>query len=184
MQRILLSLAVLLGITAARWRKGSCPTPKLQENFDAVKYMGKWHEQFRDSEFEFSPSDAECAVAEYSLNDDGSIKVHNSQYLTSEHKLDDINGKAKCDGAQCGVKFYWYQPPGDYRVVSTNYDEYTLVYSCNDLFGLFKIENMWILTREQELEPSRLDEIKGMALDAVDGYKEEFLRHTIQGPAC
>ena len=42
--------------------------------------MGKWYEIFREEETSFEEG-AECVTAQYSLNQDGSLTVHNSQYL-------------------------------------------------------------------------------------------------------
>ena len=49
------------------------------------------------------------------------------------------------------MKFYEYAPGGDYRIISTDYKEHSLVYSCTDFLGLFKIEYVWLLTRQRTL---------------------------------
>ena len=41
---IIFATLALVGIVNADISTGSCPTPVLQENFDAVKYMGLWNE--------------------------------------------------------------------------------------------------------------------------------------------
>ena len=47
MQKQIIFLA-LLGASYSRILKGKCDNPKLQENFDAVKYMGHWYEIYRE----------------------------------------------------------------------------------------------------------------------------------------
>ena len=184
MQRILLSVAALLGLASAGFRTGKCLNPKLQDNFEIEKYVGVWYEQYRDYDFAFSDPSGECTVAEYSFNDDGSVKVHNSQYITSNKTLDDTVGRATCDGAQCQVRFSQYQPFGDYRVVSVDYDEYTIIYSCDALAENFKLEDLWILGREREIEPTRLAELKTLALEKLQDYDESQMRRTYQGDEC
>jgi lipocalin len=66
MQKVTLVIVALLGLTQGRFASGKCDTPKLQENFDAVKYMGVWYEQYRDSNTAFEPN-ADCVKAEYTL---------------------------------------------------------------------------------------------------------------------
>ena len=101
----ILFLTALLGLSLARPLEGKCDNPNLQQNFNASAYMGKWYEMYRDEESPFQ-KDQECVTAEYTLNPDMTITVHNSGYLLNETRKDDIMGKAHCDGAQCYVKFY------------------------------------------------------------------------------
>ena len=53
MNKQILCLVALLGLSQSRILEGKCDTPKLQQNFDAVKYMGKWFEIYRDEETAF-----------------------------------------------------------------------------------------------------------------------------------
>ena len=81
-----------------------------------------------------------------------SMYVLNSQFRSDETGFDTISGVAKCEGSHCTVKFKWYMPDGDYRVLDTDYKNYAVVYSCTDIFGVAKVEMAWILSREQVLE--------------------------------
>jgi len=49
------------------------------------------------------------------------------------------------------VQFKWFTPKGDYRVVSTDYENYSIVYSCSKLFGFYKVEFAWILGRVSDI---------------------------------
>ena len=42
-------------------------------------------------------------------------------------------------------------PEGDYRVVYTDYNNYSVVYSCMDILGVAKSEYIWVLSREEQL---------------------------------
>merc|ERR1719400_2762909 len=37
----------------------------------------------------------------------------------------------------------------NYRVLATDYENYSIVYDCLDILGLFKAESLWLLTRAQ-----------------------------------
>ena len=66
-------------------------------DFDLNGYLGKWYELARlDHRFE---RDLEQVTAEYSLREDGSIKVLNRAYSTVEKEWTEIEGKAYPAGA-------------------------------------------------------------------------------------
>ncbi|MBT8047993.1 MAG: lipocalin [Xanthomonadales bacterium] len=61
-------------------------------NFDVNRYLGKWYEIARlDHSFERGLS---RVTAEYSLRDDGGIKVVNRGFSSSENEWDEAEGKA------------------------------------------------------------------------------------------
>lgn len=89
-----------------------------------------------------------CQQARYNLNIDGTLGVYNTQFDEKKGRVNGQTGSAHCDGPACKVKFFWFAPEGDYRVLATDYKNYSVVYACSDLFGLAKSEAVWILTRE------------------------------------
>lgn len=52
-----------------------CPTRPVLTNFDLNKYLGRWYEILRYEQF-FEVG-CDCGFADYSLNEDGSVKVRN-----------------------------------------------------------------------------------------------------------
>ena len=47
----------------------------------------------------------------------------------------------------------------NYTVVYTDYDTYTVVYSCSDYwYGWFSFDYLWILARESQLDEAKLNE--------------------------
>lgn len=66
---------------------------------------------------------------------------------------------------------------GKYDVWSTDYDNYSLVYSCTNFLGIFKIESAWILARQKQLDQattSRLkDLLKGKNVDPENFTKTQ-----------
>ena len=46
----------------------------------------------------------------------------------------------------------------NYRVLATDYLNFAIVYDCLDIFGLFKAESLWFLTRSQFPDQSLVDE--------------------------
>lgn len=110
--------------------------------------------------------------------------ILNSQYRNDETGFDTISGIAKCNGARCSVKFNWYIPAGDYRVLNTDYENYSVIYSCMNLLNVAKIENVWILSRDTELSAKLMNEARDIIRERVPWYSLENLRTTNQGGKC
>lgn len=181
-------------LTSAVYSKsgfGTCSvksSPATVGDFNVKDYMGQWYEQMRDVEVPFQSG--ECVTANYSLNQDGTVRVNNYQYDLENKEGDFAIGRARCPNApaeaKCKVSFgpNWLGKltEGNYWVVATDYKNYSIVYSCNTLFGLYFAEYCWVLTRERyPSEETRLavqEEIKKL------GYPEDRLRSTNQGDKC
>lgn len=111
--------------------------------FDKARYLGKWYEIARfDFRFE---KDLNNVTAEYSQNDDGTIKVHNRGYNYIKKEWSEVFGKAKFAGdentAMLKVSFFgpFYSP---YNVIALDKDyQYALVTGKN-------LDYLWILSRK------------------------------------
>lgn len=75
---ILIAAALLIGSVSCRYSTGQCATIPLQENFDASKYTGVWYQVAKDVSSPFE--NGYCEQARYSINQDGSLKVFNTQF--------------------------------------------------------------------------------------------------------
>ncbi|XP_058492824.1 apolipoprotein D-like isoform X1 [Solea solea] len=144
-------LMTLAAAGAQSFHFGACPQPSVQDNFNVTKYMGTWYE------IEKLPAMFErgkCVQATYSLLGDGTVSVHNAELL-SNGKINSIDGVARVkDPSQpaiLGVSFFKGVPDAPYLVLSTDYQSYALVYSCNGYFGVFHIDFAWILARTRVL---------------------------------
>lgn len=117
------------------------------EKVDLNKYLGKWYEAYRLPNW-FEDNDCNTVTAEYSLKDDGDIRVLNSCY-----KIDKVN---RADGVayiadkktNSKLKVSFFRPfYGDYWIVDLAPD-----YSWA-LVGEGSGKYFWILTRDQKLSP-------------------------------
>ena len=53
------------------------------------------------------------------------------------------------DEGRIQVRFSKFSPWGDYQVVKTDYDSFSIVYSCtNAVFDVVKFDLAWVLTRK------------------------------------
>jgi apolipoprotein D and lipocalin family protein len=183
MQKTLFLTAALavLGMVNARISSGVCSTPELQAGFDATKYTGTWFNAAKDKNSPFE--NGNCEQARYSINADGTLRVYNSMYDNATETISTADGKATCVGPQCSVSFFWFSPPADYRVMDTDYENYALVYACNNVF-LAKVDFVWILTREQHPKQEYIDQALATLKARVPEFTPDNLSWTYQGSAC
>jgi len=111
--------------------------------FDKEKYLGKWYEIARlDFKYE---RDLNNTTAEYSINENGTIKVDNKGYNTKTGEWDQAIGKAKfvgkSDVGMLKVSFFGPFYAG-YNVIAID-DEYKYV-----LVSGQSLSYLWILSRE------------------------------------
>lgn len=135
--------------------------------FNKERYLGKWYEIARlDFKYE---RDLVNTTAEYSLNENGTIKVDNQGYNTKKGKWSRAIGKAKFVGkddiAMLKVSFFGPFYSG-YNVIALDDYKYALVAGVS-------LKYLWILSREKiipnEIKENYLKIAKGI------GYKTEDL---------
>ncbi|MEN2402270.1 lipocalin family protein [Flavobacterium sp. MC2016-06] len=113
------------------------------DNFDQAKYLGKWYEIARlDFKYE---KDLNNTTAEYSLNDNGTIKVDNKGYNVIKDKWEKSVGKAryvtKDNIGMLKVSFFGPFYSG-YNIIAIDEDyKYALIAGES-------LKYMWILSRE------------------------------------
>ena len=119
------------------------PVPSIS-GWNSTRYVGTWYEQAHVVEFDvFQPKDSVCILAQYTPNDDGTIKVVNSYQEPKKSskkagKRSGVTGKAKCDDSEdhkgeCRVSFFGMPFPSDanYNVLHTDYENVSVVYACD-----------------------------------------------------
>ncbi len=95
------------------------------KDFELDRYLGRWYEIARlDHRFERGMSHV---TAEYSMREDGKVRVLNRGYKTKKGEWDEAEGKARFAGApdigHLEVSFFWifygdyiiFELDGDYR---------------------------------------------------------------------
>ena len=121
------------------------------KDLDLKRYLGTWYEIARyDHKFERG---LVGVTANYSLREDGKIKVVNSGYKKSlDGRFSSATGKAyipdpESEPARLKVSFFW-NFYGDYYVLELSEDyQWAIIGSSSDNF-------LWILSRTPQLETS------------------------------
>jgi apolipoprotein D and lipocalin family protein len=160
MKKLLLPLALALGllVTGCEEKKPQKVIPV--ENFKLNEYLGTWYEIVRlEHRFE---KGMEAISATYSMREDGGVKVLNKGYKTKEKEWSEAEGKAyfvqSPDKGFLKVSFFgpFY---GSYIVMDTDYETYTMI-SGPDL------SYFWILSRKPTLDQKVLDRLLAQAKEA------------------
>jgi apolipoprotein D and lipocalin family protein len=150
MKLLILLIFVSVFVADATFSWGSCPDVTLQSNFNVTRYTGTWYELLRNKDMPYEKGT--CSRALYGLNADGTLSVLNSE--VRKGVWESVDGYAYCDKknpAQCHVKFSWLAPAGDYKVVSTDYVNYSLVFSCFSI-GIAHWKWTWLLARNTNFD--------------------------------
>ncbi|MBF4516175.1 lipocalin family protein [Flavobacterium sp. ANB] len=140
------------GIAIALYSSCGSTIPKKANavnSFDKAKYLGKWFEIARlDFKYEKGLNNV---TANYTANDDGTIKVDNKGYNVKKDKWEESIGKAKFvkkdNVGMLKVSFFGPFYSG-YNVIAVDKDyKYALVVGEN-------LKYMWILSRETTIPES------------------------------
>lgn len=172
-------LLLLLPLVAAQtYHWGPCPIPKVQPNFNLEQYLGRWYE------IEKLPASFErgkCIEANYSIRKDGTIRVLNSQFYKNKVRV--AEGTAIVQDPQepsrLGVSFSYFSPYSPYWVLTTDYSSLSVVYSCTDIFRIFRIEYAWILGRSRFLPPETVRYAKNLLTsEGIDLFRMKVTDQT------
>jgi len=148
-------IAVSLALLVSALQSGCAGNSKefvAVTDFELDRYLGTWYEIARlDHRFE---RDMSNVTANYSMRDDGGVRVLNRGYKTNKSKWDEAEGKAyfvgETDVGQLKVSFFgpFY---GGYNIVELDKEgyQYALVAGPN-------LDYLWILARKPDLDPETL----------------------------
>lgn len=149
---------------------------QLQPDFKLAQFMGTWHEILRTKNVPWEKYD--CVEEGYALNPDNSVAVRTTQFNPKKNKIEKITATARFNGPQGEVKFFCLLPAGDYKLISTDYTSYAVIYSLTRIL-FWKTEAAWIFTRERNPSEELVMKALGLLQAQVPHYKlEDFHRTT------
>ena len=118
------------------------------EDFSLQRYLGTWHEIARlDHSFERGLT---RVTAEYSLNEDGSVKVINRGYDAAKGRWKTAEGKARfAESADLGYLQVSFFGPfyGSYVVIALDQTAYQYALVCGP-----NRKYLWLLARQADLD--------------------------------
>ena len=174
--RISAAIASLALTVSAAPGFGACPTNyQAQASFDPERYLGVWHEIYRDA-YMWYEQGASCTTAEYTRLEDSSVEVYNAAkyWFVGWYGMKGNAAVSDRGDASLVVSFGNKPAPSDranYEIISTDYDSYAIVYSCQNFYGgWFSNESFWILARETTLSETKLAELLKMVDEKLPSY--------------
>uniref|UniRef100_A0A1B0G8V7 Apolipoprotein D n=1 Tax=Glossina morsitans morsitans TaxID=37546 RepID=A0A1B0G8V7_GLOMM len=148
---------------------GSCSkSVETVADFDVNKYTGRWYEHEKyPAIFEFG---GKCIYAEYHDLGNNEVSVFNFQKNKLSGLGSSITGTAKVvSSGKLEVRFDGFAAlagPGNYWVLGTDYENFSVVYSCSDFVGVVNTKVIWILTRQRFPE----EKIVAQARDVIASH--------------
>jgi apolipoprotein D and lipocalin family protein len=134
------------------------------EKFDLQRYLGLWYELGR-LPLRYEDDEATDVTAEYSLNDDGTIKVDN-RCLDDNGEPTQALGQAVLDTEHAGRLEVTFLPEGLRWIPFTKADYWVLKIDPeyrHALVGTPDHKYLWLLGREPEMDQARRAEYLGEA---------------------
>eukprot|EP00354_Favella_ehrenbergii_P001748 CAMPEP_0170466082 /NCGR_PEP_ID=MMETSP0123-20130129/10183_1 /TAXON_ID=182087 /ORGANISM="Favella ehrenbergii, Strain Fehren 1" /LENGTH=189 /DNA_ID=CAMNT_0010732137 /DNA_START=39 /DNA_END=608 /DNA_ORIENTATION=+ len=179
MNRASFALACIAVGASASVSLGNCPDFERPATFDVLKYTGTWYEIKKDK-LNLYELDSACVTANYSPNEDGTIKVYNRDFKVTTGKYGDITGKAvesTIDGPGSLVVSFFDEPSpdshGNYNVLETDYETYAIFYDCAESrsFGMIvRNESYAILGRTETLPKDLLATLEARTKEIIPSY--------------
>lgn len=137
--------------------------------FELNRYLGQWYEIARlDHGFERGLTGV---TAEYSLRDDGGVRIINSGFDAGEGKRHTAEGKAYfIQGPDVGqLEVTFFEPfYGAYNIIALDKERYAYVMIAGN-----SLDYLWILSRTPTLEPAILQRLLDQA--KAQGFSTQSL---------
>ncbi|CAN9502950.1 unnamed protein product [Ophioblennius macclurei] len=152
-------LVILPAIRAQVPHWGPCPDPTVQPAFNLKQFMGRWFEIAKlPAQFE----KGRCIETNFTMATDKSVRVVSSEILKGEVRKIEGTGVVEDpkNPAKLGISYSYVLPYSPYWILSTDYVETALVYSCTDILRLFHVDFAWILARTRSLPEATLEKAR------------------------
>jgi len=169
MMAVLRKWSLIAGLVALSGCTGIPEDIEPVTGFDGDRYLGTWYEIARlDHSFERGLTNVR---AEYSRNDDGSIKVINRGYNAEEEQWEEADGRAVFveDENTGHLKVSFFGPfYASYVVFELDKDEYSYAYVTG-----YDRDYLWFLSRTPEVSEEAIEAFRERVIE--EGFDLEEL---------
>lgn len=191
---LLVGALLLVAGTQALIFNRPCRSVPMVMDFDIEAYAGHWYEVQRYLTSDLA--EAECGTFDYSYEENPSVSVvdqlkavnRNSFLNNATHSIR-TGVLTQRDGhhpSNVGHLMLVYDDaphsPINYCLVASDYENYAVIWSCENLSGGRSNEDAWVLSQQQTLKP----DFKALVQAAIENANLDgaTMRDTYQGPYC
>lgn len=167
-----------LAPVSSKFSWGLCPKHiPLQANFNFSDYLGNWYEIGKSKSVLYLESGS-CGIDRHIKMNENSALVHWTEIL-GDGSIRELNQTLTCQplSADCESKFSLLLPSFEYKIISTDYVNYSIVYSCAG-FGIFNVEMLWVLGRENTIKDDIWQKIKNI-LTLINFNEEDLVMEDV-----
>lgn len=143
-----------------------------------TKYKGTWYQLMVTKNQPFGGANSDCVRAIYSDNEKANRVTVTNTGLSGAQPMQELTGiKGYAEQAPNGsgnfsLNFPYVPWSGKYKVVHTDYNSYSIVYSCMNVLGVYHTESIYVLTRDALVKES--DQWKMKVHDVLKKIREKF----------
>ena len=155
----ILILFALIFLVSAADNSGRCPKQIFKSDFDLSRYVGVWYEIVRSNNIAAEYGD--CNFQQVVVDEDGSLTFNTYQRVGEDYIGE--SWPAFCDPRQNFKGRCYFRPnPNvdwiDYQVISTDYENYLVVYSCSS-YKNTKFDMVVVGGRSRDLDWTQFQDI-------------------------
>ncbi|KAG5675096.1 hypothetical protein PVAND_005028 [Polypedilum vanderplanki] len=147
-------------------------------NFDLTQFLGTWYGicSYPDK----LALDAKCASATFAWAQNQADGINILSRHVSFGKEKKFMGMARIiTSGVLGVEFPCCPKANAYyNILDTDYNNYAVIFSCNNYLGIANGQNVWILSRRRILEPQFVE--RTMQVLNMNGISKLLLKHIDQ----
>ena len=158
-----------------------CDDPAPIKDFDAARYMGMWYDmQYTANPFQ--PHIESCSTTEFGNYDaeTSGFNIHQSGTISKFPRISATGTGTFTEGGHANIDFFTMEPV-DYRIIATDYESYSMVYSCNPEAIT---ANLTIYSRDPLIDEVSFDLVKIHAAEFLPNYTWTASRQDMQDAAC
>uniref|UniRef100_A0A2M4AXR8 Putative apolipoprotein d/lipocalin n=1 Tax=Anopheles triannulatus TaxID=58253 RepID=A0A2M4AXR8_9DIPT len=165
----------------------TCLAFEEQYTFKENKFMGKWYEVRRLYD-PLDPEQEDCVVMNYRLLEKGAFDILKSFQITKDGQPIYAGGKAEPRVFHESRIPQFYErlnttnaadPDTSVDIVTTDYENYAILYSCTPINSTHHLEASWVLSRLPELEKKE-DQMVDLYLQRWFKRSDHEWRATVQ----
>jgi apolipoprotein D and lipocalin family protein len=164
-------IAVSAYTAQANFSTGKCLTIPVIKNVDLNRYVGEWYEIERYNAF--FERNLKCGKGKYGIINDNTLSIENSGVDKKTGELFTLSGRATINSPATAMNqltlFFpiqvagitVFENEGAYNIWDTDYDTYTLIYSCKEIIpGIVKAESASVMSRQKTLSAETTQYLK------------------------